>query len=124
MTIVGEKSSTGLEPNIAGALAYLSFPVIFVTGIIVLVLEKDSRFVRFHAMQAIITGVAMVVGWVGLQFLGMLPVLGLGVYLLVMPLYGLATLILWILLLLKAFQGEMFKLPMIGDLAEQQINKV
>jgi len=121
MTIVGEKSSTGLEPNIAAALAYLAM---LVTGIIVLVLEKDSRFVRFHAMQAIITGVAVLVGWVGLQFLGMLPILGWGVYWFVMPLYGLATLILWILLLLKAFQGEMFKLPMIGDLAEQQINKV
>lgn len=106
-----EKSSTGLEANLAGALTYLLGPI---TGILFLVLEKDSKFVRFHAMQSTITFLALFVVSV---VLGMIPFLGW----LVLFFVQLAAIVLWVFLMFKAFQGEKFKLPTIGDLAERQV---
>jgi len=107
-----DKSSTGLAPNLAGALAYLLGPL---TGILFLVVEKESRFVRFHAMQSTIVFGALFVLQVVLQIL---PILGsLLVVLVVFPL----SVLLWAFLMFKAFSGEMFKLPTIGDIAERNI---
>lgn len=107
-----DKSSTGLAPNLAGALAYFLGPL---TGILFLVVEKESRFVRFHAMQSTIVFGALFVLQVVLQIL---PVLGsLVVVLVVFPL----SVLLWAFLMFKAFSGEMFKLPSIGDIAERNI---
>ncbi len=106
-----EKSSTGLEANLAGALTYVLGPI---TGILFLVLEKESKFVRFHAMQSTITFVAL---FVITLILSMIPILG---WLLLLPLQ-LAILVLWIFLMFKAFKGEKFKLPTIGDMAERQV---
>lgn len=106
-----EKSSTGLEVNLAAVIAYA---LGFVTGIILLVLEKDSKFVRFHAWQSTITfGAIFVINLV----LGVIPILGWIISFLLIP----VTLILWIILMVKAFQGEMFKLPIVGDIAQQQV---
>ena len=106
-----EKSSTGLEANLAGALTYVLGPI---TGILFLVLEKESKFVRFHAMQSTITFVAL---FVISLVLGMIPILG---WLLLLP-FQLLVLALWIFLMFKAFKGEKYKLPTIGDLAERQV---
>lgn len=107
-----DKSTMSMEPNIAGALCYL---VGFITGIIFLLLEKENRFVRFHAMQSIVTyGFFFVLEFV----LSFIPIIGWLISLLLAPL----GFILWILLMYKAYQGEMFKLPVVGDFAEQQIN--
>jgi len=107
----------GLTDNVAGMLAYVTI----VPAIIFLVLEpyNRSRFVRFHAFQSIFFAVAWTVLWIALSFVGMIPVLGWAT-ILIWPLLGLGGLILWIILLLKANQGQMFKLPVIGDLAEKQ----
>lgn len=106
-------SSTGLDPKVAGLLCYL---VGFVTGIIFLVIEKENRFVKFHAMQSIIVfGTLTVVNIV----LGFIPVIGWIVGFIITPL----TFILWIVLMLLALQGKQFKLPFAGDIAEQQMNK-
>lgn len=105
-----EKSSTGLDANIAAALSYL---LGFITGVLFLVLEKDSKFVRFHAMQSTITWVAVFV----LNFVLGATVVGILVTFLLFPL----ELILWVLLMYKAFQGEKFKLPIVGDMAEKQV---
>lgn len=106
-----EKSSTGLDANVAAALCYLAW---FVTGIIFLVVEKDSKFVKFHAMQSVILflpmAVVQMVLW-SIPFLGWL----LGFFL------WIASLLVWLVLMFKAFQGERFKLPVVGDLAEQQV---
>lgn len=110
--IVPSKSSTGLEPNIAGMLCYI--PVL-ISGVIFLVLEKESRFVRFHAMQSILFGVAWIVLSIALNFI---PFLGWMLRIVM----GLGGFILWIFLVLKAYQGEMYKLPVIGDMAEKQAN--
>lgn len=104
------KSSTGLEENVAGLLCYV---LGWVTGLVFFLIEKDSKFVRFHAMQSLIVfGVLciaiIVVGWI--------PIIGWGIS----GLISLLALVLWIILMIKAYQGEKFKLPWAGDLAEKQ----
>ncbi len=105
------KTSTGIQPNVAGLLCYL---VGFITGIIFFLIEKENKFVRFHAMQSIITfGGLFVLGIVA----GIIPVLGL----MIGSLIWVVDIILWILLMIKAYQGEQFKLPFVGDIAEKQL---
>ena len=107
-----EKTSTGLDANMAAALSYL---VGFVTGVIFLVWEKENRFVRFHAMQSTILFIGIVLLDILLQIV---PLLGaLVVVFLVIP----ASAILWLLLMFKAYQGEEFQLPVIGPIAADKI---
>ena len=107
-----EKTSTGFDANVAAALSYL---VGFVTGIIFLVVEKDNRFVRFHAMQSTLTFVGIVLVDILLQIV---PILGpLVVLFVVIPLSA----VLWLLLMFKAYQGEEFKLPLVGQMASDRI---
>jgi uncharacterized membrane protein len=109
--IVPGKSSTGLEENLAAALTYV---LGFITGIVFLVIEKDSRFVRFHAMQSTVTFLAL---WVLSLVVWTVPLLGWAVGLLMLP----VTLIIWLVLIFKAYQGERYKLPIVGDIAEKNI---
>jgi uncharacterized membrane protein len=107
----------GLADNIAGMLAYVTI----VPAIIFLVVEpyNKNRFIRFHAFQSIFFTLAWIVLSIGLNIVAAIPVLG-WMTLLIWPLVGLAGLVIWVVLLLKANQGQMFKLPIIGDLAEKQ----
>ena len=115
--------STGLTPNIAALLSYLLFTPI--GGIIFYLVEKTDRFVRFHAMQSIIFGAALIVIWIATVILGI--ILGilfapLGCLVGLVPLViGIGGFVLWILLMLKAYQGAMWKLPIIGDMAERYV---
>jgi len=103
------KSSTGLEENVAALLSYV---VGWITGLVFFLIEKDSKFVKFHAMQSIITfGGLMIVSII----LGIIPVIGW----VVSWLLNILMIVLWIILMIKAYQGEKFKLPTIGDLAEK-----
>jgi uncharacterized membrane protein len=103
-------SSTGLDENVAGLLTYLGG---FVTGVIFLVVEKDSTFVRFHAFQSTVTFLVLfVVSVIG----GWIPLVGSALNLVVTPL----SVILWILLMVKAYQGERYQLPVIGEIAEER----
>jgi len=106
-----------LTDNVAGALAYVTI----IPAILFLVLEpyNRKRFIRFHAFQSIFFGIAWFVLWVILGIIGHIPFFGWATFL-IWPLIGLAGLIVWLLLVFKAYQGQMFKLPMIGDMAEQQ----
>ncbi|HXP15653.1 MAG TPA: DUF4870 domain-containing protein [Terriglobales bacterium] len=108
-----------MTDNVVGMLCYITI----VPAIIFLVMEpyNKNRFVRFHAFQMIFFSVGWIVVWVALSFVGMIPVLG-WLTLLIWPLLGLGGLIIWIILLIKANQGQMFKLPIVGDLAEKQAN--
>jgi uncharacterized membrane protein len=104
-----EKSSTGLDENVAGFFCYL---LGFITGIVFLVVEKKSPFVKFHAMQSTITflvlsAVSLILGWI--------PIINL----LVIPLWILG-LILWLLLMIKALRGERYSLPIIGKMLEEK----
>jgi uncharacterized membrane protein len=115
-TTVTEKSSTGLDANLAAACTYL---LGFVSGIVFLVIEKDSRFVKFHAVQSTVTFLVLTIVW---RVSWWLPGVWWIVFIL-SPFIGLAILILWFLLMYKAYQGEKFKLPIAGDIAEKQAAK-
>lgn len=105
------KTSFGMQANLAGLLSYL---LGFITGIIFYVVEKENKFVRFHAMQSIIVfGFLFVVS----IFLRFIPIIGWVLNILV----SLISLILWIILMIKAYQGEYFKVPIAGDIAEKNI---
>lgn len=114
---IAATTTSGLTDNVAGMLAYITI----IPAIIFLVLEpyNKSRFVRFHSFQSIFFAVAWTVIWVAMSLVGVIPVLGWAT-LLIWPLLGIGGLIIWIILLLKANQGQMFKLPVIGDIAEKQ----
>ena len=107
------KSSTGLDQNVAGALTYL---LGFITGIVFLIVEKDNKFVRFHAMQSTMVFGAFFVDYIVLTitFVGALHILPL----------MLVQLVVWILLMVKAFSGATYKLPWFGDMAEKQLQKM
>ena len=98
-----------LGENIRGALCYA---LGFISGIYFLLTEKENKFVRFHAMQSIIV-------FLGITLFMMLPFLGWMLSVFIAPL----SLILWLFLMYKAYQGEKFKLPVVGDLAEKQAEK-
>ena len=110
-------AATPIDENIAGMLAYFTI----IPAIIFLLIEpyNRNRFVRFHSFQCLFTAVALFVVRVGLSVMSMI------VPFLVIPLWGLfvlACLALWLLLVIKAYQHDMFKLPIVGDLAEKQAN--
>jgi uncharacterized membrane protein len=110
-------AAAGLTDNVAGALAYVTI----IPAILFLVLEpfNKKRFVRFHSFQCLFFAAAWMVLWIGLAFIGHIPFLGWAT-LFLWPLIGLAGFVIWLILVIKAYQGQMFKLPVIGDLAEQQ----
>jgi uncharacterized membrane protein len=118
----GTQSGTGIAPNVAGALSYV---LGFITGIVFLLLEKDP-FVRFHAYQSILLSAAWVVLQIAFSILSsillQIPFLGFLVViigLLVSLVLGLGMFVLEIMLIIKAFQGQRWKLPFIGDMAEK-----
>lgn len=105
--------SGGLDSNIAGALAYL-----WLVAILWLVLEpyNKDRFIRFHAFQALAFGV----GWMIIStVLSFILIIGW----ILLPFASLGILIVWLICIFKAFNKQMFKLPVIGDWAEQQAGK-
>lgn len=103
-----ERSSTGLEENVAGFLCYLLW---FVTGIVFLIVEKKSSFVRFHAKQSTIAFLGL---FILKLILSPIPLLNL----LIFPLWVFA-LILWLILMIKALRGERYRLPIVGKWAEE-----
>ena len=122
------KSSTGLDENIAALLSYVAT---WVSGLIFFLIEKESRLVRFHAMQSILLSAAAMVigvvlwflwffGWVIFasisDVLGMLVGLVLGLLLFV---FSVGVVIAFVMCLIKAYQKQYFKLPVIGNFAEK-----
>ena len=123
------KTGSGLDENVASALCYV---LIWLTGIIFFFIEKDNKTIRFHALQSILTFIPLtIIGWILVGPLGItwtntgsvygynfgIPTLspfyyvGLVVYLIMF--------ILWLILMIKAYQGQKFKLPFVGDIAEK-----
>ena len=103
------KSSTGLDENIAALLCYL---LGWLSGLVFFLIEKDSEFVRFHAAQSLVVfGSFTVLGIV----LPVIPIFGL----LLMPLLGALGFVLWLILMIMAFQGNRFELPLVQDLVKK-----
>ena len=119
-----DKTSTGLQTNIAGLLCYL---LGWITGVIFFILEKDNRFIRFHAMQSILVFGSLTVLSIVISILqGIFLLSGYLAFIAVIlgfisSLIWIAGLILWVVLMAKAYQNESFKLPYFGELAEKYI---
>jgi uncharacterized membrane protein len=114
----------GMADNVAGMLAYITI----IPAIIFLVMEpyNKSRFVRFHSWQNIFFHLAWIVVWIALMILSavlaFIPILGHLVAFLLWMALCIGGVVVWIILLMKANGGQMWKLPVIGDLAEKQAN--
>jgi uncharacterized membrane protein len=119
------ESSTGMSANVAGLLCYVAM---WVTGIVFVVLEKKSTFVKFHAWQSIMTFGVLTMVQIILSIIGSIAlvtlspglwrfanVLGIIVWVIMVG--------LWIVLMLLAYQGKMWKVPWAGNWAEKQANK-
>ena len=108
-----EKSSTGLAENVAGLLCYV---LGWVSGLVFVLIEQENKFVRFHAIQSIyvfgvLTVASIILGWIpfiGVVFSWIIGVVGV---------------VLWIILMIKAYQGAKYKLPWAGNLAEKWANR-
>jgi uncharacterized membrane protein len=122
------KSSTGLDENVAALLSYIFG---WVSGLIFFLIEKDSRLVRFHAMQSILLNVVALVLGIGLWIVWgvvtlilsqvsdvLASLVGIVLWLLIVAFY-LAMLLAVVLCLVKAYQKQYFKLPVIGNFAEK-----
>ena len=104
-----EKTSIGLAENIAGLLCYV---LGWVSGLVLLLLEQENKFVRFHAIQSIIVfAIIMIIGLI----LGAIPFVGTVLAWIV----SLVGVVFWIVLMIKAYQGTKYKLPWAGNLAEK-----
>jgi uncharacterized membrane protein len=133
----GPKSPLGLEPNIAGALSY-----IWIVGLIFFFIEKENRFIRFHAMQSVLYGLLWTVVMIVLMIVNVIIAIvatagaaaagsGGGI---ISMLVWLVSMVIWlvvplaylgglILAAVKAYQNQWFKLPVIGNMAEKIANK-
>jgi uncharacterized membrane protein len=103
------RSSTGLAENVAGALCYL---LGWISGLIFLVLEQQSGYVRYHAMQSVVVFGGIAVASLVLSLLS-------GIGLVLQQALALLSVILWILLMVKAWQGERYRLTWISDVVDR-----
>ncbi len=104
-----EKTSLGIDENIESLLCYV---LGWVTGLVLFLLEKENKTVRFHAVQSMVVFGALSVLQIVLAALRLPGTL-------LLPVIGLIGLVLWVLLMVKAYQGGRFKLPIAGDIAEK-----
>jgi uncharacterized membrane protein len=107
------KTSVGLEENVAGLLCYV---LGWVSGIVFLIIEPKNKFVRYHAIQSIIVFgainiVILIFSWI--------PIAGV----VISTLLGILAFILWIVLMVKAYRGNKYKLPVSGNMAEKWTGK-
>jgi len=110
--MAAKKSSTGMSKNLSAALSYVLGPV---TGVIFLVIEKDS-FVRFHAAQSIV----VLGGLFAIQVLMFITII-LAVF---VPLVSLVGFALWLWLIFQAYQGNKWQVPAVGGIVESLLKKV
>jgi len=120
------ESSTGMSANVAGLLSYVAG---WITGIVFVVLEKKSTFVKFHAWQSLMTFGVLTVAQI--VFAGILTAIGFasfspGLILfasVISTIIWILTVILWIVLMIMAGTGKMWKVPLAGNWAEKQANR-
>ena len=131
------QSATGMDPKVAAAISY-----IWIVGLIFFFLEKENRFVRFHALQSVLFGIANSVIMFVLAIVAVIltfafgiggAIVGGGLGMLIHMLVWVIWLVFWLFVLVflvglvfaavKAYQGQMFKLPIIGNIAEKIVNK-
>jgi uncharacterized membrane protein len=115
-------TTTGIEPNVAAALSYI---LGLITGIIFVALEKENKFVRFHAAQSIVASALLIVVSTAISILGgvlaILPILGPLMVFLVTVGLAIGTFLLWLVLMWRAYSGDTWELPIVGDLARRLV---
>ncbi len=108
-----KKTVLGINENLAAVLCYAGF---WFSGLVFLFMEKENKFVRFHAMQSLVTFLDLFIVMIVVRVFPILRTL-------IAMLLQLLGVVLWILLMYKASKGEKYKLPVVGDFAEEQLNK-
>lgn len=118
------RSGGGMPSNVAGALAYLLGPI---TGVLFLIIEKEDRFVRFHAAQSVAVSVALIALSIALSIVGtvlaFVPILGWLIALLLSLVIGFGSFVLWLLLMFQAFQGKEWEVPVVGKYAREYASR-
>nr|WP_321496381.1 DUF4870 domain-containing protein [uncultured Methanolobus sp.] len=103
------ETKLGVSENIAGVIAYI---LGFITGILLLIIEKENSFVRFHAAQStVLSGILFILGII----LGFIPIIGW----LIALFLPFVAIILWLFLIYMAFSGKMYRLPVLADFADK-----
>lgn len=120
----GGSGGTGLAPNVASLLCYVCT---IITGIIFLVIEKEDKEVKFHAWQAIFLGgtaiaLSIVINVMGFVFASIAGFLGF-IISIIGFIVNIGLFVIWIIAMIKAYKSEHWLIPVIGNLAEQQVNK-
>lgn len=111
-------NTTVSNEKMMGSVAYLLGPV---TGVLLLLTEKKNAYVRFHAMQS-----TLVFGGILLLYvvLAIVPIIGWLILVVLSSILPLVSFILWLVLMWKAYNGEQYKLPYFGNLAQKQLEKM
>jgi len=107
-------TSISMQPNFAALLSYV---LGLVTGVLFFLIEKENKFVKFHAMQSMCFSLAVSVLTFGLMFI---PIVGW----IAIPIVQLGSFVCWIILMVKAYQGQWFRLPVIGEFAAKQVGGI
>jgi len=116
---MSKKTVFNLDEKLAGLLCYA---LTFVTGIFFYVMERDNKFVRFHALQSTVWFLALIVVQIVLGILGGFPILGILFHFL-SGVVSLLCFVSWIYLMYMAYKGAEFKIPILGDVVWNQVNK-
>ena len=113
------KSVFDLNENLAAALAYVG---VFITGIVVLIMEKENKFVRFAALQSTIFFIpAFIVSW-AIGLFTFIPFLG-WIFSFIQGVFAFAMFLVWLYLIFTAYKGQAVKLPILGDICWDQVHK-
>ncbi len=104
------------EPNVAAALSYLIPPI---TGLVFFLMEKQNKFVRFHAIQSVLFGIAAYAAW---KISQMLIFVFIGY--IIEPIVSIGSFVLWLFLIWKAYNNVEYELPYLGKIAKDQANKI
>lgn len=118
------RTSTGLDPRLAAFLSYvLSIFLSFISGLIFYFTERENKFVRFHALQSVFFNLAVIVISIALTavtgILSFVPILGWIAGATLWVIFGIGAFVVWVVLMAKSAQGEYYKLPYLGDWADQ-----
>ena len=113
------------DSNLYGALSYLIMPI---TSVVTLLMKPADKYVKFHSWQGIVLGIALFVITMVLNLVTAMvgvtvPFVGFLMGLLVGGVWLLVEVLVWLYCMWKAYSGEKFKLPVIGDFAEKQANQ-
>ena len=112
------RTRSGFQPNIA---AVLSYALTVLTGAVMFVVEKENKYVRFHALQSILFGATWIILWIlaSIEMTVPIRIIGFVITDVILFVVALGGFVLWLFLLYKAYRGERFKLPVLGKIAER-----